>query len=981
MRIRSILKKVIIILFILLFYNVLSWAGTTGKIAGIVIDEKGEPLLGANVFVEGTQLGAMTDLNGEYYIINVPPGKYRVKFMFIGYQTAITRDVQVNADLTVRVDATLRQQVLESEDVVIVSANRYTVQKDLTSSETTFSTDKIDLLPVRGVNDIVSLQAGVTRDASGDIHIRGGRTTEISYMVDGVQVLDPLIRRPGISIDDQSIQELKAITGTFNAEYGQALSGVINIVTKSGSEKFKINITGYIGDYFSLDDKVYSVMGNADWANFIARVMTGSQAGYFDFSKYGSDFTDVISNKRYLEKEPYLNSYNPLKSSDVQMNLSGPIPFSNNQITYFVSARLNDSPGYQYGKRYFMPWGYQAPVADSVNSFTAADNKLVPLNWYKGFSSQSKVSFEMSKAINISYGLYYNYDHSFGSAGYDYKYVPDAGKHYYTNSMTHILSLTQVLSQSMFYELKTSYFQKNHKNYMYANTNDYRLMPTESSDFETYVFGPDPDNIYSLTVNPYDFLYAGNPTDRAKTDVAYWSFKLDVTSQITKRHLIKSGISATLHDLSNDWFNMQFDDNVQHFIVPSENSPYHVKYSAKPREYAFYLQDKIEFKELIINLGLRFDYFNSDGHVLADPMDPQIYRPFKLDHIYKNYYEGIPDSELVEYTVAERRAFWYKSASAKYQVSPRFGLSFPITDRGVIHFSYGHFFQNPQFSFLYDNPNFWIEGAGTTNLVGNADLNAERTTMYELGLQQELQENLYFHLTGFYRDIRDWVGTGKPIDTYRGVTYYQYENKDHAAAKGITLSGNYRLKNLILSLDYTYMTAKGTSSNPQDAYNDAIAKREPRLDLINLAWDQRHALNAIISYGAKGWIGTIIGTINSGLPYTPSFARGEVAGSGTFVGLRENSKYKPLTYNVDLRIGKRFNLNKFTTELYLNITNLFDIRNARNVYTDSGQPDYTLAGYTQADRIIEISDLNEYFARPDYYSPPRFIQLGFRISR
>ncbi len=125
----------------------------------------------------------------------------------------------------------------------------------------------------------------------------------------------------------------------------------------------------------------------------------------------------------------------------------------------------------------------------------------------------------------------------------------------------------------------------------------------------------------------------------------------------------------------------------------------------------------------------------------------------------------------------------------------------------------------------------------------------------------------------------------------------------------------------------------------------------------------------------------MIGTVNSGLPYTPSFARGEVAGSGTFVGLRENSKYKPLTYNVDLRIGKRFDWKVFITELYLNVTNLFDIRNARNVYSDSGQPDYTLAGYTQAGRIIEISDLNEYFARPDYYSSPRFVQLGLRITR
>ncbi len=327
MRIHSILKDVLIILLIILFYNGLSRAGTTGKIAGIVVDEKGEPLVGTNVLIEGTQLGGMTDITGEYYIINIPPGNYQVRFMFIGYQTIAVKDVRVSADLTTRVDATLKQQILESNDVVVVSANRDAIQKDLTASETSFSTDKIEMLPVRGINDIVSLQAGVIRDAGGDIHIRGGRTTEISYLVDGVQIIDPLNRRPGINIDDQAIEELKTITGTFNAEYGQALSGVINIVTKRGSEDFKINVIAYMGDYFSLDDKVYSVMGNAEWANFIVRAMTGGQPGYFDFSKYGSDYETIFGQKKYLEKEAYLNSYNPLKSTDVQLNISGPCHF------------------------------------------------------------------------------------------------------------------------------------------------------------------------------------------------------------------------------------------------------------------------------------------------------------------------------------------------------------------------------------------------------------------------------------------------------------------------------------------------------------------------------------------------------------------------------------------------------------------------------------------------------------------------------
>ena len=513
-------------------------------------------------------------------------------------------------------------------------------------------------------------------------------------------------------------------------------------------------------------------------------------------------------------------------------------------------------------------------------------------------------------------------------------------------------------------------------------------MPVNSSDFEKYVFGEDFNNLISLYTNSNDFSYWGNPVDHSYSKVRYLSLNLDLTSQVTKRHLAKLGFSTRIHDLQNNWYQLQFQDYRPY--IPSENSPYHVTYKKEPREFAGYIQDKIEFQELIINLGLRFDYFDPAGQVLADPKDPQIYRPVKLSNVYHDtngngvidLEEQVPENEI---TVAEREKYWYKDADVNYQLSPRFGLSSPITDQGVIHFSYGHFFQNPEFRYLYTNPNFWIEGAGAQNLVGNSNLKAERTIMYELGLQQQLFTGLYLHVTGFYRDIRDWISTGSPIDTYTGVTYYKYVNKDHAEAKGITVSGKYRYNKFNMNVDYTYMTARGTSSNPQDAYYDIQGDREPRRDFINLAWDQRHSVSTILSYVSKGWLATMIGTLNSGFPYTPSFARGEVSGTGTFVGLRENSARKPLTYNVDLRLSKAFEFKGYRTEFFVNVTNLFDIRNANNVYSDTGQPDYTLSGVNQIDREgnpdVEISNVDEYFTRPGNYSPPRFIQLGLRISR
>ncbi len=974
-------------------------AGETGKLAGRVTDAaSGQPLIGANVMIverwesgraaplSGSAIqGGVTDPNGEYFIINVKPGLYTIKFLYIGYQAITKSQIRVSVDLTTRVDCKLSTTVLESGESIDIVADRVQVQKDLTSSQVSFSSDKIDVLPVRSVAELVNLQAGVVTDNGGNLHIRGGRTSEITYMVDGVKVVDPLNRSAGISIDDQSIEELKTITGTFNAEYGQALSGVINIVTKQGSDKFHFNVTGYLGDHLSFDDGTYYVMDNSAWANAAARAMSRrSRWLMYDFGDINPYSASAQQTKPWLTRKSYLDSYNPLTNTDFQANVSGPIPLTGKRLTYFISGRFQDSPSYTQGVRYFMPWGFQSPVGDTVNTFAAADNEMVPLGWYKGYSTQSKLFYDASSKLKLSYGLYYNYDRSYG-VGYDYKYVPDAGKYYDTRSQTHIFSAKYIASTRTFIDFKASIYKKDHKNYLYENPYDPRYMPNETAMIEQYVYGRSGDDDISVISRVNDFTYFGNSSDIGKNDVEYKNFSLDLTSQLTKRHLVKLGAATTLNDLRNDWYQLQFSDVTFRPIVPDESSPYHVKYGSKPKEFSAYIQDKIEFNELIINLGVRYDYFDPDGRVLADNMDPQIYAPFKFDHIYKNFTPTTPDSELVEYSVAERNAFWYKKASIKSQLSPRFGLSFPITEQGVIHFSYGWFFQNPELRFLYDNPNFWIEGAGASNLVGNANLDAERTVMYELGLQQQLTPDLFMHLTGFYRDIRDWVGTGEPIDTYKGMTYYKYVNKDHAAAKGVTFSASYRLNKLALSLDYTYMTAKGTSSNPQDAYYDAMGQRAPRVQMVNLNWDQRQSINTVISYSERGWLGSLIASVNSGLPYTPSFARGEVSGSGTFVGLRENSERRPMIYNLDLRVGRNVNIGPYRAQVFCNITNLLDTRNANNIYSDTGQADYTLQGINQVDRPgtpdIEISRVSEYFTRPGNFTSPRFIQLGLRFSK
>ena len=182
--------------FLLFYFTVLScslnftFAGTTGKIAGSVTDSKtGEPLPFVNIIIGGTNLGAATDIDGNYVILNIPPGKYNVKAQYIGYQPVLVENVSVSIDLTTTVDFKLSESAVELEEIV-VQGKADLLKKDVTSSQSLISSDQIEALPVAEFNDVLQLQAGVSKDADGNFHIRGGRTNEIAYWVNGVSITD-----------------------------------------------------------------------------------------------------------------------------------------------------------------------------------------------------------------------------------------------------------------------------------------------------------------------------------------------------------------------------------------------------------------------------------------------------------------------------------------------------------------------------------------------------------------------------------------------------------------------------------------------------------------------------------------------------------------------------------------------------------------------------------------------------------------------
>ncbi|MBN2007929.1 TonB-dependent receptor [candidate division KSB1 bacterium] len=995
-------------LFLVLFCFVLLstttlFAGVTGKISGKVVDvENNEPLPGANIVIQGTQMGAATNLDGEFVIINVPPGMYTIKVSMMGYNTQNIKDVSVSIDLTTPVNAKLQASVIEGEEVTIV-AERPIVQMDKTASMSNVGAQQIQELPVFTVNSVLELQAGVVREG-GEFHIRGGRGDEIAFWVDGVPVTNVSNYGQGIQPENNAVQELQVISGTFNAEYGQAMSGIVNIITKEGSPTYSGQIRAYVGDYISNRDE-YKVLDEVETLYNDAGVATGSIGHYS----------------------------NPLKKFNAEYNvdasLSGPVPGLGSKLTFFTNARWHNYSGNLYGRDWFKSTG------------VPGDSSLVPMGQGENISAQGKLTWRPSPNMKMSYNLMWNkYDRPYG---YDqaYRYVPTGTGEGHSQNQSHIVSFNHTLSPTTFYEVRINYLDYQSESYVYENpyampeyyvyvysdsTDDGVFLPevtlyprdsqedaalfeqlkSERRQYEWYVKkdGPlgyiHPDS--NAVPTNYSFNNDGSGHNFGESRTRSFITKFDLSTQLTKVHLLKGGFEFRMHNLESHNYNLiaATDPNANEEIVPytptipTIDSPQRSDYIRKPKEFSLYLQDKMEFKDIIMNLGFRFDWFDANYVVLADPQDPDIYHPMKAKHTYrgwedppsglnqKQYEEWLAQFE--EYTPEERKEFMHTKIDPKMQISPRLGIAYPISDQGVIHFSYGHFFQIPQYSQMYAQPDFKINPSGGTTVFGNADLNAKRTIQYEIGLQQQIEKNTGIDFTIFYRDIRDWVGTSPLVTTaIPSVQYSTYENRDYANSRGFTVKLERRMAaNFSANVDYTFTIVEGSYSDPNDAFNAVQNKEEPQLNLIPLDWDRRHSLTGQVIWTKNSWTISGIGRYYSGFPYTPSFPRGEFVGGTALSGLRENSSVRPEQTTVDIRVNKRFRVSGFDLNIFAYVQNLFDSNDATAVYGDTGSPDYT-TNITPS-RVSYSSDrigtVEHYVLQPAWYVAPRQIQVGLSVG-
>jgi len=938
------LKALFNVLLSIFLFIASAFGQTAGKISGKVIDKKNDsPLAGANVIIMQTQAGTSADEEGYFNLINVSPGKYSVRVMMIGYESMTIEDVIVSVNRTTSLDLELNQSVIEGQEVVIY-ASKFSRKKDQTSTVKNISSEEIEILPVEDLGAVINMQAGVVAG-----HFRGGRRDEVSYMIDGVPVNDTFGGVSAISnLEVEAVKDLEVITGTFNAEYGNAMSGIVNAVTKDGSNEHN--------------------------------------------GSFNSGFSTYITENKRNGEEVFvgLDPFGINSNSDLKFSLSGPV--IKDRLYFFTNFRTQDVSGHLNGIRRFEVWNLSNFYdQDSSKWFSenTGDSSFVPMNKGQYSSFMGKLSYNLE---NIKLALMLNVNNSV-SRGYNhiYKYNPDGRSYGDATTTLTMFQLNHFLNEKMFYDVKYSITDNDYGSYVFEDYDGYEILTEDGIHQGVYQFAG--DTIYNYVSDKYmtaygtGFFTGGQDKGHLNRMTKTYNFKSDFTWQVTNAHSIKTGFSFISHELENidhtirnAFAGTSLEADQYKPIVLPDSTVYSDVYSVKPKERSFYIQDKFEKDEIVINLGLRYDAFDANTTYPS-----QRRNPINASTYYLKDVDGLDsldsDGNLI---LNESRMSSPVQSKIASQISPRFGFAYQLGNVAVLHFSYGHFLQMPPMYSIYSNHSSIIGPSDYSTTVGNANLasdslglNAQKTVSYEVGLWQELGKNASIEINLYYRDIYDLLSLAT-VSTFNQVEYGIYTNKDYGNVRGLELKLDYTLNNIFIQTNYTYQFTRGNADNPAQTFNRQGSSIDEVIRFIPMSWDQRHTFNLSLGYNTALYGITATGYYNSGTPYTFS-PQGE--SNLALLNLYPNNDYRPSNYYADLsgyvNLPKLFGVNSRLDFLVYNLTDRY---NEYGVSSETGRA-YT-AVVNETELLSHRSNFNTYEDRykdPSMFSAPRQIKLGFTV--
>lgn len=886
--------KAVILSLLLLLVPGLMFAGTTGKIKGKVTDkESKESLVGASVSVVGTSYGAASDVNGEYTILNVPAGVYTVKATYVGYSVISVSKVTVNSDFTTDINLAMSSEAVALGGVEIV-AQRPLINKDYTNTTTIKSADDINELPIRGVTNVVGLQASVVQnEGSNLLYIRGGRSSEVAYLIDGVSVNNPMSGNASqafTNVNQNNVEELQMQTGGFNAEYGSAMSGLVNLNTKSGGSKYTVS----------------------------AEVATDAmqKANIGDNGGWG------------------FNVYN--------LSVGGPIVPDNNVASLYLSAerqQLKDNDPHSVGgvkpNTETKSWNFNGKL--TVRPVNEIDIKLGGyLYTQKGNNWDNIRRFadaeHMQRFDNKSLSLFARMTHNVGS------------NIFYTVQASLFNEKLQSGDGVWFDNLFAYGDPARNPALKGVSTNPDRLFSTIAAPGEVFnAYGKSSQTTISLTGDVS--LQAGNHL--VKVGGEYRTYKVRVFGSAASQASGGDGPMGLANPANSGWalyrnsdfqyYGYSYDgtseyDGADQFFTSGDA---HKEGPKKPLYIAGYVQDKFEVADLVLNVGFRVDHFDAKEEVAIDPQNP-----FGA--------KGTPGGG-----VFEQRDL--KKSTPTTTVSPRLGFSFPITDRAHFHAQYGTFLQMPALQYVLISKT-WFDryasgDAGFSTRIPNPDLKPERTISYEIGFQTLVTDNFSVSITGFYKEIKDLIqsrNVGTATAPAYPSSYETFENVDFGTVKGFDfILALRRTKNVAVTLNYTLGFANGTGSDPNTQSRLSWIQTENPKIVVPLDFDRRHVGSLNVDYRTSANEGPMLGdvypfekaglsvlfTFNSGVPYTQSVITNPFYGGVTEVRPTGaiNGSYTPWNFRFDLKLDRSFNVGPLNMTASLSVLNLLNADNVNSV--------------------------------------------------
>ena len=927
------LKKVgTLILLLLITMASPIWPGTTGKIAGVITDKStGDPLIGANIIILGTSLGAATDLDGRYTILEVPPGVYQVQITYIGYRKILVDDIRVFIDQTARVDVQLESEAVEVGELVVV-AERQLIKPDVATSVTAVSGNEIKELPVASVMGAVNLQAGVRNGM-----IRGGGNDRILLMLNGVTLRDPRNNNATGSIALSAVKEVSVERGGFNAEYGQVQNGIINVVTREGGRS---NYSGRFQFRYSPPARKY--WNGSPEIKDISDPMSYALRPFFDDDVCWTGTTNGTWDEYTRKQYPTFEGWNEISRKLNQDN------DPNNDLTpagaqrvfeYEVRKRQpNNQPDFDLDAGFGGPVPLISEMLGDLRFYASYRGTRDMLIWpltrtdYRDYDATVQVNSDINKDMRLKFsvltGKQYTMRQNWDNLGsYNYIHYPNEVAQYasavnttidlttlfsdYNFPLTDIshrslsAKFTHTLNSKTFYEVSLENFRVAYNTAQSGTVRDtstkYEIIPGFYEDSNP--FGFIPGNTDGIVV------IGGNNTalPRDFSVVNTYTLKADFTSQVNFQNLLKAGVEVNYNDLNFDYGT----------VLPGTANTFasRTKMEVFPIRGAAYLQDKLETKEFILNAGLRLDYTNSNGHWYD--VDP-----------WNKYFYSTQYSSSLEFQTSDDKAKW--------SLSPRLGIAHPITENAKLFFNYGHFLQVPN----YENM-FRIQRTYKNDItgIGNPNLVLSKTISYELGFDYSVSDEILIQLAAYYNDVTDQQNTTTYNSASSGFSYGLTTANNYEDTRGFELTIRKTTGKWFTGFaNYTYSVTSSGHFGSARQYDDISQQRQYDAATLNLYQDrpipQPYARANLTFFSPDDFGPEILGhKILSGflLNLLVDWQAGYWVTWNPYNLSSVSHNVQSVDYfNVDLRLDKEFVFGKFNVDLFMDMTNVLNTKRLWN---------------------------------------------------